>query len=127
MTSKALQHKVDEARRRAPDELPLAKLCAEVVFASLDGVDWLARAVQALKAYQGTNWSHVTAFQFMSGRRGEFAADCAEPGEQVRLQMACLIAKTVCEANGLSGAAGPDRIDFAKLRELAEAVRRRAS
>lgn len=80
---------------------------------------WPAQLKQGL----GNNWSPVTALQFMSGRRGEFAADCAEPQERAKLYLAHLAAKQVCSYEGLGAAAPPDGIDVARLHSLVAAVK----
>lgn len=53
-------------------------------------------ALGDLKKGAGANWGAINAMQFMSGRRGEFAADCATPEERPRLYLAHLIAKQIC-------------------------------
>ena len=97
MTSPALRHKIAKARAVAPHELPQARLCAQVIMAVMVGDEKAVEsAVAQLKQGQGAIWSVVTAFQFMSGRRGEFAADCAAPEEQELMNLAHLVAKQVC-------------------------------
>jgi hypothetical protein len=94
-----------------------------VILAAVDGVGALDSAVAQLKQGLGNNWSPVTGLQFMSGRRGEFAADCAESQEQVRLYLAHLVAKQVCSDEDLGAAAARDGIDVTKLRSLVAAYR----
>lgn len=122
MTSPSLRQKIIQARGLAPYELPKARLCANVILAVFDGEAAMKSAIAQLKEGLGNNWSHITAFQFMSGRRGEFAADCATPEEQVQLHLAHLVAKQVCSQNGLGAVQSPDGVDVAKLRALALAV-----
>lgn len=50
----------------------------------------------------------------MSGRRGEFAADCAAPEEQMQLHLAHLVAKQVCSQNGLGAIQSHDGLDVEK-------------
>ena len=122
MTSSSLRQKITQARVLAPYELPKARLCANVILAVFDGEAAMKSAIAQLKEGLGNNWSHITAFQFMSGRRGEFAADCATPEEQVQLHLAHLVAKQVCNQNGLGAVQSPEGLDVAKLRALALAV-----
>lgn len=122
MTSPSLRRKITQARVLAPYELPKARLCTNVILAVFDGEAAMQSAIAQLKEGLGNNWSHITAFQFMSGRRGEFAADCATPEEQVQLHLAHLVAKQVCNQNGLGAVQSADGLDVAKLRALALAV-----
>lgn len=123
MSSPSLRTKVAQARAFAPHELPKARLCANVILAAVDGKNGMEPAVAQLKQGLGNNWSPITALQFMSGRRGEFAADCAEPHEQAQLYLAHLVAKRVCSEEGLGAVAPPDGIDVAKLLSLVAAVK----
>lgn len=123
MTSPSLRQKITQARAFAPYELLKARLCANVILAVIDGEVAMQSAISQLKEGLGNNWSHITAFQFMSGRRGEFAVDCATPEEQVQLHLAHLVAKQVCNQNGLGAVQSPDGLDVAKLRALALAVK----
>ena len=123
MTSPALRHKIAKAKATAPHELPKARLCANVILAVVDGDEAMAVAVAQLKFGLGNNWSLVTAIQYMSGRRGEFAADCAEPQEQVQMYLAHLVAKQVSNDEGLGAVGPPDGIDVAKLHSLVAAVK----
>lgn len=123
MTSPSLRQKIAQARVSAPHELPKARLCANVILAVMEGEDAVKSAIAQLKHGLGNNWSHITAFQFMSGRRGEFAADCAAPEEQVQLHFAHLLAKQVCSQEGLGSVQSLDGLDMAKLRALALAVK----
>jgi len=123
MSSPTLRTKIAQARAFAPHELPKARLCANVILAAVDGENAMQSAVAQLKQGLGNNWSPVTALQFMSGRRGEFAADCAAPQEQAQLYLAHLVAKQVCSDEGLGAVAPPDGIDVAKLHSLVAAVK----
>lgn len=123
MTSPSLRQKITQTRASAPNELPKARLCANVILAMIESEAAMQSAIAQLKQGLGNNWSHITAFQFMSGRRGEFAADCAAPEEQLPLHFAHLIAKQVCNQEGLGSVQSPDGIDVAKLRALALAVK----
>lgn len=123
MTSPSLRQKITQARVLAPYELPKARLCANVILAVFDGEAAMQSAIAQLQEGLGNNWSHITAFQFMSGRRGKFAADCATPEEQVQLHLAHLVAKQVCNQNGLGAVQSPDGLDVAKLRAFALAVK----
>jgi hypothetical protein len=121
--SPSLRQKIARARAQAPHELPMARLCADVILAALDGEAAMQSSIAQLKNGVGQNWSPVTALQFMSGRRGEFAADCAAPEEQANLHLAHLVAKHVCSENGLGAVQSPDGLDMAKLRALVLAAR----
>lgn len=123
MSSPALRTKIAQARAFAPHELPKARLCANVILAAVNGENAMESAVAQLKQGLGNNWSPITALQFMSGRRGEFAADCAAPQEQAQLYLAHLVAKRVCSDEGLGAVAPPDGIDVAKLHSLVAAVK----
>ncbi|POR07958.1 hypothetical protein BV908_18425 [Diaphorobacter sp. LR2014-1] len=123
MSSPAMRAKIAKARAEAPRELPKARLCAEAILAAIDGEEAILQALQLLKHGLGNNWSITTAMQYMSGRKGEFAADCADPQEKPRLYLAHLIAKQVCSENGLGAVTSPDGIDVAKLKALSQAVK----
>lgn len=123
MSSPALRAKIAQARAFAPHELPKARLCANVIFAAVDGESAIASAVAQLKLGLGKNWSPMTALQFMSGRRGEFAADCAPLQEQAQLYLAHLVAKRVCSDEGLGAVAPPHGVDVAKLHSLITAIK----
>lgn len=111
-------------RQAAPLELPKARLCAYVIYALHQDANKQAitDALEKLKLGLGASWSVTLAFQFMSGRRAEFAIDCAPIGEQPYLFTAHLIAKHVCHDGGLGAVDGCDGIDLAKLRSLATSV-----
>lgn len=124
MSSPALRHKIAKARLIAPLELNKARLCAEVILASIQGEAAMECAVLQLKQGLGNNWTPVTAMQFMSGRRGEFASDCGEPNERAQMYLAHLVAKHICSAEGLGAVSPPSDIDVAKLHELIAAFRK---
>lgn len=121
MTSPSLLKKIAKARQAAPSELPMARLCATVILASIESEEAVHLAVATLKEALGRNWSYVTALQFMSGRRGEFAADCSLPEEQVSLHLAHLVAQQVCNDQNLGGVNTPAGLDVAKVRALLRA------
>lgn len=123
MSSPSLRTKIAQTRAFAPHELPKARLCANLILAAVDGESAIQSAVEQLKHGLGNNWSPVTALQFMSGRRGKFAADCATPHEQAQLYLAHLVAKKVCNEEGLGAVAPPDGIDVAKLHSLVASVK----
>jgi len=119
MTSPALRQKINKARAFAPHELPKARLCANVILAMIEDKDALQAAIAQLKQGVGNNWSHITALQFMSGRRGEFAAECAPLEERLQLTLAHLVAKQMCSQHGLGAVQSIDGLDLTKLRALA--------
>ena len=123
MSSPALKAKIARTRAFAPHELPKARLCANVIWATVDGKKAIESAVSQLRQGFGNNWSLITALQFMSGRRGEFAADCALPQEHAQLYLAHLVAKRVCCDEGLGAVAPPDGIDVTQLHSLVAAVK----
>ncbi len=125
--SKSLDQKIASVRRMAPHELPKARLCAEVILATSEGEGAVELAVTELKRSLGNNWSVVTAMQFMSGRRGAFAAECAAPPERPRLHLAHLVAKKVCSDHGLGSVNAPDNVDVAHFVTLVSAAQRYAS
>lgn len=116
MTSPALAAKIRKTREIAPLELPKARLCTSVIQALVNGED-TDGPVQAMKALLGRNWSPSLAIQFMSGRRGEMAAQAGTNAERPNLILAHLIAKDICEEQAL-GALLPS--DMAKLKALAD-------
>lgn len=122
MTSPSLLQKIAKARQAAPSELPMARLCAAVILAAVESEEAVHLAIARLKEALGSNWSHVTALQFMSGRRGEFAADCSLPEEQVSLHLAHLVAQQVCNEQNMAGVRSPDGLDVAKVRALVVAT-----
>lgn len=124
MSSPALRHKIAKARLIAPLELNKARLCSNVILSSMEGDDAMEATVVLLKQGLGNNWSPVTAMQFMSGRRGEFATDCAEPHERAQMYLAHLVAKHICSTEGLGAVSPPDGVDVAKLHALIAAFRK---
>lgn len=124
MSSAALRHKIAKARLAAPLELNKARLCSDLILSSMEGEEAMETAFSRLKQGLGNNWSPVTAVQFMSGRRGEFAADCAEPHERAQMYLAHLVAKHICSTEGLGAVNPPDGVDVAKLHALIAAFRR---
>jgi hypothetical protein len=123
--SKSLDQKIAGIRRVAPQEVPKARLCAEVILAA--GEDEMQLALTKLKKSLGNNWSTVTAMQFMSGRRGALAAECAPPLERPRLQWAHLVSKKVCSDHGLGGVSPPDNAEVAHFFALITAAQRYVS
>lgn len=122
MASEALAKKIRAARAFAVHEVPKARLCAEVIYALIREDDWagVQPFVDELKSGCGSNWSPITALQFMSGRRGEFAAEAAPHEERARLMTAHLFAKEWSHRFGLGAVQSVDGIDMAKLRSLAQ-------
>ena len=119
-----MRYKLAKMRQEAPFELPKARLCANVIYALRQGADKqeISDALDKLKLGLGASWSVILAFQFMSGRRAEFAIDCAPADEQPYLFTTHLIAKNVCHEGGLGVVDGCDGIDLAKLRSLATSL-----
>jgi hypothetical protein len=124
MTSPSMRYKLASMRQAAPFELPKARLCAAVIYALLQDSNKqaLGDALEKLKLGLGASWSVILAFQFMSGRRAEFAIDCAPEDEQPYLFTAHLVAKNVCHEGALGAVDGCDGIDLAKLRSLANSL-----
>lgn len=114
MASPSLRAKVERQRRAALDELPKARLCSEVILALAGGDERLDLELSALQAGCGTSWHVVTAFQFMSGRQGQFAAEAASEPERGRLLLAHRIAAAVAAHGTIS------RMEIVEMR--AEAV-----
>lgn len=119
-----MRYKLAKMRQEAPFELPKARLCANVIYALRQGAgkQEISDALDKLKRGLGASWSVILAFQFMSGRRAEFAIDCAPADEKPYLFTAHLIAKDVCHEGGLGTVDGCDSIDLAKLRSLATSL-----
>lgn len=118
MTSKSLDYKIQQLRQAAPLEVPKAIACAGVIFSMMDGQD-AASALSRLKALAGTNWSEVTAIQFMSGRRGLFAADAASAEHQLGLYVAHLIALGVSALPGLPAVEAVRQLKMAEIEAAA--------
>lgn len=110
--AKSLQSKIRQARLNAPLEVPKARLCSRVIIAMAMGHP-LDGPVQALKSGLGSNWSPVLAVQFMSGRRGQMAAQSAPDVERESLYLAHLVAKEIADRQPVT------RARLAALRQLA--------
>lgn len=123
MTSPSMLAKLERMRRAAPHELPKVRLCANVINAALSGGSQQAvtEAIELLQAGVGRSWSIMQALQFLSGRQAEFAIDCAATDEKPLLYTIHLVAKSVCNENGLSAVENVDGVDLAALRALAHA------
>lgn len=105
-----MQNKLKQMRRVAPMAVNKARLCGGVVLALLDPVGDLDSALQDLKTGLGSNWTTVTAFQFMSGKQAMFAAECADENERDALIKAHQISLAVSDLAGIS------RLSVAQLR-----------
>lgn len=106
------RHKIEQQKRAAPFELPKARLCGAVVEAFLSGGSAVDTAVDSLKKQMGGPWGLVLAFQYMSGRQAQFAAECAEGQERARLLVAHRVAKAVSETCDIT------RLNLAELRAI---------
>jgi hypothetical protein len=96
VTSNALARKIELQRQAALFELPKARLCAAVVLSLHMGEHDFELAISKLKAEIGNNWSHVTAFQFMSGRQAKFSAECSLEEEKGPMLLAHQLAEVFC-------------------------------
>lgn len=94
-----------------------------MVLAAVSGNGELDAAVAALKVNHGANWSLTTALQVLSGRRGQFAAECGKDDERTELFLAHLIAKTVCNKADLGAVSMPTAEEIAALQDRAQAWR----
>lgn len=112
-TSTSLTRKIEKQRRAAPNELPKARLCAAVVLALLAEESDFDAAVSKLKASQGSNWSYVTALQYMSGRQAKLAAECGLIDEQEGMLLAHRLAEAIC--NDIDS----QKLRFSALKSLA--------
>lgn len=121
MNSPALAHKIRAARAVAPRELPLVRQCAAVVLAWAGVADDLDAAITDLKSTHGSNWSLVTALQLLSGRRGQFAAECAPKEERAILFLAHLIGKSASSNLGLGAVKVPAKAEIDEWHKLAAA------
>lgn len=72
------------------------RLCGAIVALVATDQD-IAAAVAKLKTDLGSNWSLVTAFQFMSGSQAKFAAECCEGVEREKMLAAHLYALQLIE------------------------------
>lgn len=113
VTSNSLAKKIAKQKQAAPFELPKTRLCSEVVLSVLSGSSDFDLAIAKLKAGLGGNWSHVTAFQFMSGRQARLATECGLPEEQTQMLRAHQLAEALC--NHVSSG----NLNFFELRALA--------
>lgn len=105
-----MQSKLNQMRRAAPMTVNKTRLCGGVVLALLDPIGDLDAALQDLKTGLGSNWTIVTAFQFMSGKQALFAAECADENEREALIKAHQISLAVSDFAGIS------RLSVAQLR-----------
>lgn len=112
MNSPALAHKIRVARAAAPSELPLMRHCAAVALAWAGVAGDLDTAIADLKSTHGSNWSMTTALQLLSGRRGQFAAECAPKEERAILFLAHLIGKSASSSFGLGAVSIPTQADL---------------
>lgn len=117
--SPALIHKIAKARATAPSELPLVRQCARVVLAWATESGEQEAAIAGLKSAHGSNWSLVTALQLLSGRRGQFGAECGTPDERATLFHAHLLAKACCNQGDLGAVSMPTLKEIDELRRLA--------
>ncbi len=117
--SPALLHKIAKARANALSDLPLVRNSAYVVLAWAVCGGELDAAIANLKASHGSNWSLTTALQLLSGRRGQFAAECGTDGERAMLYLAHLVAKSACCQEGLGAVTMPTQAEMQELRNLA--------
>lgn len=109
----SLQNKIERMRRQAPGELPKARLCTDVVEAFIEGSAGLDGALSNLKAGVASNWSVVTAFQFMSGRQAQLCAQLEEGPAKARMFLVHRVADALAQSGALT------RLDLAALRALA--------
>lgn len=65
----------------------------------------------------------MTAIQFMSGRRGEFAATCADSIEKIPMYLAHLVAKEICSSHRLGAVNPPTDVDVATFKALVIALK----
>ena len=117
--SPALLHKIAMTRSNAPDDLPLVRDCSRVVLAWMSGETELEAAVTHLKNSHGSTWSLTSALQLLSGRRGQFAADCGDAEERAMLFFAHLLAKSTCCQAGLGSVVMPTQAELDHFRGLA--------
>ena len=122
MTSPALRQKIARARKDAPADVPLVMRCANVVLALREGEEAMRAAIEDLREHHGTMWSLTTAVQLLSGRRGEFASDCAPEAAQQRLFLSRMISKTVAAEQQLAAVNSPTDDELRKLKVLAAQV-----
>ncbi|ART61461.1 hypothetical protein CBP36_21065 (plasmid) [Acidovorax carolinensis] len=92
--------------------------CANVVLALQENEQAVLEAVEELKQQHGRMWSWTTAVQLLSGRRGEFASDCAPPEAQERLLWCRMVAKMLAESRRMATVNPPSQEDFCRVRAL---------
>jgi hypothetical protein len=98
MVSKSLEIKLAQQKALAINFVPQMRLCCAVV-ASVAADKDIANAVAELKTGLGSNWSPVTAFQFMSGSQAKFAAECCEDVEREKMLAAHSYALQLIESS----------------------------
>jgi hypothetical protein len=98
MVSKSLEIKLAQQKAFAASFVPQMRLCGAVVAAIAAGQD-ATTAVAELKTGLGSNWSPVTAFQFLSGNQAKFAAECCEEVEREQMLAAHAYALQLNEAS----------------------------
>lgn len=98
MTCKSLDIKFAQQKAVAASFVPQTRLCSAVVSLTATGQD-MAPAIAVLKAEMGTNWSPVTAFQFMSGSQAKYAAECCDGAEREVLLRAHAYAVMMVESS----------------------------
>lgn len=98
MVSKSLEIKLAQQKALAVNFVPQMRLCGAVVALVAADQD-MTRAVAELKTGLGSNWSPVTAFQFMSGNQAKFAAECCQDVEREQMLAAHSYALQLIEAS----------------------------
>lgn len=98
MVSKSLEFKLAQQKASAPSFVPQMRLCGAVVASVATNQD-LSMAVSELKTGLGSNWSPVTAFQFMSGNQAKFAAERCEGQEREQMLAAHAYALQLIDAS----------------------------
>jgi hypothetical protein len=97
MVSKSHEIKLAQQKALAVNFVPQMRLCGAVVALVATAQD-ITTAVAELKTGLGSNWSPVTAFQFMSGNQAKFAAECCEGVEREQMLAAHSYALQLIEA-----------------------------
>lgn len=98
MASKSLDIKIAQQKAAATSFVPQTRLCSAVVMLAASGQD-MASAIAVLKTKMGTNWSPVTAFQFLSGSQAKYAAECCDGVEREILLQAHAYAVQMVESS----------------------------
>lgn len=98
MASNSLDIKIAQQKAAAANFVPQTRLCSAVVMLAASGQD-MTPAIAVLKAEMGTNWSPVTAFQFMSGSQAKYAAECCDHVEREVLLRAHTYAVLMVESS----------------------------